>query len=72
MADILTLFTKTEKLAHLILDYIVIEFNMSLDISFFFSSVNVWWMWEDSRISSVNIILGRMFASPWVTYISIS
>lgn len=71
MADILTLFTKTEKLAHLILEYIVIEFNMSLDISFFFPSVNVWWMWEDSRISSVNIILGRMFASPWVTYIPI-
>lgn len=28
-------------------------------------------MWEDSRISSVNIILGRMFASPWVTHIPI-
>lgn len=35
MADIVTLFTKTEKLAHLILEYIVIEFKMSLDISFF-------------------------------------
>lgn len=72
-ADILTLFTKTEKLVHLILKYIVIEFKISLDTRFFFfffSSVNVV-MWEDNPISSINIILGRLFASPWVTHMPI-